>query len=146
MCMNSGDRRQERQGFAEIILRKIEELWIDRHEQDRLKMRLDCVQWEDTSVTIDDIANFCEFKDCSVVFGSPEIGFVQVDGIGVTTRFNNYRRFLLHHELGSLASPRKVLQEATVFRIQREGGEELRDLSREEFEQELREFQERVGI
>lgn len=104
------------------------------------------MQREDIPVTIDDIANFCEFKDCTVVFGSPDIGFIQVDGIGVTTRFNNYRRFLAHHELGSLAPPRKVLERATRFRIQREGGEELRDLSREEFERELKEFQEKVGI
>ncbi|HLV00604.1 MAG TPA: hypothetical protein VKZ59_05020 [Acidobacteriota bacterium] len=97
-------------------------------------------------MTIDDIANFCEFKDCSVVFGNPEIGFIKVDGVGVATRFNNYRRFLAHNELAALASPRKVLQEATVFRIQSEGGEELRVLNREEFEQELREFQEKVGV
>ena len=97
-------------------------------------------------MTIDDIANFCEFKDCSVAFGSPDIGFIQVNGIGVTTRFNNYRRFLAHHELGSLAPPRKVLEKATVFRIQREGGEDLRELSREEFEQELNIFREKVGI
>lgn len=104
------------------------------------------MQREELPVTIDDIANFCEFKDLSVVFGSPDIGFIRVDGVGVTTRFNNYRRFLLHHELGSLASPGKVLEEATVFHIQREGGEELRELSRDDFEQELSEFQEKVGI
>lgn len=95
-------------------------------------------------VTLDEITNFCEFKECTVSLGDPEAGFIRVDGNGVQTRFNNYRRFLAHHELAALPSPKQVLEKATVFRIEENG--QTRTLSREEFQAELQAFQEKVGM
>lgn len=95
-------------------------------------------------MTIDDIANYCEVMDCTVQCGSPEDGFVSVDGTGLRLNRNNYRRFLMFHELGALPSPRKVLEKATTFKIQEESGE--RALTRPEFEEELQKFSARVGL
>ena len=96
-------------------------------------------------MSIEEIASFCEFRDCEVSFGDPDVGFVRVNGSGVAKRFNNYRRFLAHNELSGLPKPRTVLLEATVFRSQRDK-EQIRELNREEFERELEDFQHRVGI
>jgi hypothetical protein len=91
-------------------------------------------------VTLDDIANFCEVKDCRVRLGDPEVGYITIDGTGVVTRENNYRRFLAFRELASLPAPQRVLTAATSFVIQ--GPEGQRTLSREEFEAELRRLEE----
>lgn len=90
-------------------------------------------------MTIDEISNFCEFKDVVVSLGSPETGFIAIDGSGLVTKQNNYRRFLMLHELASLPAPRKVLSTATLFQIHQ--GSELRELDRSEFEAELQRFQ-----
>lgn len=91
-------------------------------------------------MTLDDIANYCEVKDCRVRLGSPEVGYITVDGTGVVTRENNYRRFLAFRELASLPSPQRVLAGATSFVIQSSEGQ--RTLSREEFEADLRRLEE----
>ncbi len=90
-------------------------------------------------MTLDDIANYCEVKDCRVRLGDPEVGYITIDGTGVVTRENNYRRFLALRELASLPAPQQVLAAATSFVIQSEG---QRTLSREEFEAELRRLEE----
>ncbi|HUG42911.1 MAG TPA: hypothetical protein VMN76_01610 [Acidobacteriota bacterium] len=95
-------------------------------------------------MSLEEIASYCEFLDCEVSIGDPDVGFIRVDGSGVSRRFNNYRRFLAHNELSGLPKPRKVLSQATVFRILRDG-EQMRELSREEFEGELEAFQRKVG-
>ena len=94
-------------------------------------------------MTIEEIANYCEVRDCQVALGSPEAGQITIDGTGVTGRFNNYRRFLNFHELGSLPEPRRVLKAATAFRIETAGA--ARELDRAAFEQELKRFQDLVG-
>ncbi len=86
-------------------------------------------------MTVDDIANYCGVKHSRVRLGDPEIGFITIDGTGVVTRENNYRRFLAHRELASLPSPKQVLAQATSFSIQ--GSEGQRTLTRQEFEAEL---------
>ena len=95
-------------------------------------------------VSIDDIASYCEVKDCTVSFGDSESGYVTIDGGGVTGKFNNYRRFLMLNELSSLPDPHKVLEESKTFRVTSSEG--LNTLSREDFEQELSRFQKMVGI
>ncbi len=94
-------------------------------------------------MTIEDIANYCEVKDCRVSLGSSEAGFITIDGTGVTGRFNNYRRFLRFHELQALPEPRRLLAAATTFTI--EDGGEPRELDRAQFQQELKRFQDLVG-
>ena len=93
-------------------------------------------------MTLEDIANYCEFKDCQISLGSPETGFVRLDGNGLQ-KANNYRRFLSLNELAAAPSPKKVLEAAQVFKVRR--GEEESSLSREEFEAELRKFAALVG-
>ncbi len=93
-------------------------------------------------VTIEEIANYCEVKDCRVSLGSSEGGFITVDGTGVTGRFNNYRRFLRFHELDALPEPRGALRAATTFRIQTEPGE--KELDRAAFETELKHFRDLI--
>lgn len=93
-------------------------------------------------MTVDRIADYCEFTNATVSAGSPETGFVEIDGTGLTSSFNAYRRFLAHRELAGLAEADEVIAGATVFRIQRE---ESRQLSREEFEAELARFEALVG-
>jgi len=93
-------------------------------------------------MTIEDVADYCEFKDCAVVLGDPSVGFVSVDGGGYQKR-NNFSRFLSFNELSALPSPNKVLEKATTFRIQLPGGENV--LTREQFEQELSAFRKKVG-
>ena len=92
---------------------------------------------------LNDIANYCEFTNCTVTLGSADGGSIDVDGGGVTGSFNAYRRFLAHHEMSALSSPAHVLKAADRFTIVREG--ESTDLSRVDFEMELRRFQDLVG-
>lgn len=94
-------------------------------------------------MTVDDIANYCEVKDCQVTFGDAETGFVRVDGTGVTGPYNNYRRFLAHHELSALPNPDKVLAATTTFVV--EANCNRQSLSREDFEVDLKRFQELAG-
>jgi hypothetical protein len=89
-------------------------------------------------LTLDDIASYCQFKDCRVHLGTSDAGFVTVDGEGVTGPLNNYRRFLALNELASLPNPRLLLQTATRFTV--ESGSESRTLERAEFERELQRF------
>ncbi len=95
------------------------------------------------SVTIQDIADFCEFTDCGVSVGGPEAGFIHIDGTGLRSRSYTWGRFNMLHEVNALPSPRQALEKATVFQIKR--GESLRSLTREEFEQELESFRRKVG-
>lgn len=94
-------------------------------------------------MTIDEVANYCEFKDCTVSAGDPEAGFVHIDGTGVENRSYTWGRFNMLHEVSSLPSPRKVIEKASVFKIRR--GASVRTLTREEFERDLAEFQSKVG-
>ena len=94
-------------------------------------------------MTIEEIANYCEVKDCRVSLGSSEAGFITIDGTGVTGRFNNYRRFLRFHELDSLPEPRGVMAAAKTFRVESEY--DLKEMDRAGFEQELKRFQDLVG-
>ena len=91
---------------------------------------------------IDDIADFCEFHDCIVTAGNPEIGAIAIDGRGYQKR-NNYMRFLSFNELSALPSPPEVLRRATYFQIRRDNQTE--EVSREEFEQQLSRFRELTG-
>lgn len=95
-------------------------------------------------MTTEEIANYCEIKNCSVTFGSSEGGFVRIDGTGVTGRFSNYRRFLAHNELASLPEAEKVLGSATVFRVESATG--TRELSPGEFEAELTRLLQLAGV
>lgn len=95
-------------------------------------------------MTIEDVADYCELMDCAVSLGNPDIGFVAVDGRGVRGKFNNYRRFLQLNELASLPDPVKVLEGASVFRIEDDDG--TRTLDRVEFERELRRFRQLIGV
>lgn len=86
-------------------------------------------------MTLQEIADYCELMDCRVSFGSPEAGYVTVDGTGVVAPYNNYRRFLAFHELDHLPDPERVLAQAEVFRVFCADGE--RRLDRGAFQQEL---------
>lgn len=95
-------------------------------------------------LTIEQMADFCEFKDCAVTVGDPETGFIDIDGTG-RRRPYNYGRFLSFRELG--AEPLRtseVVDRATVFKIRR--GSEERVLNRQEFETELQDFLRKVGV
>ena len=91
-------------------------------------------------MSIDDIANYCEVKDCQVSFGDAGSGFVRVDGTGIVRSCNNYRRFRGHFELAALPDPQEALNRATLFRIEEQDAG--RNLTRSEFEQEIRRLQE----
>ena len=95
-------------------------------------------------MNIDEIADFCEFTDCEVSFGGSEAGFVTVNGRGIKLKFNNYRRFLAQHELAALPTPEQTLKAATVFRVHRQEG--TQELTRAEFEEQLRKFQRLAGV
>lgn len=88
-------------------------------------------------MTVDEIANYCEFKDCQVTLGDPAAGFIRIDGNGVR-KASNYNRFLSHNELAAAPSPRKVLDSATVFKIRR--GDADQQLTRPEFEADYQRF------
>ncbi len=89
-------------------------------------------------MTLEDIANFCEFKAYTIVLGDSNIGFIQVDGAGVNRNINNYERFLQFNKLRALPFPPTVLKQATLLRIKL--GSERQDLSRQEFQTELENF------
>ena len=93
-------------------------------------------------MTIDDIADFCEFQDCVVTAGNPEIGAITIDGRGYQKR-NNYMRFLSFNELSGLPSPLEALRKATYFQIRRDN--QTTEVSREEFEQQLSRFRQLTG-
>ena len=94
-------------------------------------------------MTIDDIANYCQVKGCRVHLGSPESGFITIDGEGVLSRLNNYRRFLALNELASLPNSGKVLETATRYTIESDAGSRL--LERAEFEDELERLSALIG-
>ena len=95
-------------------------------------------------MTIDEIASFCEFRDCKVSAGHPEHGFIHLDGTGLEDRSYTYGRFHMLSEVASLPSPRQVLEHADTFKVTR--GAQTRTLTREEFESELRDFQRKAGV
>jgi hypothetical protein len=86
-------------------------------------------------MTLEDIADFCEIKNCQVSLGDPELGFIRIDGGGVISRANNYRRFLAFNELASLPSAAKVLESATLFLV--DDSLRIQKLSRQEFQDQL---------
>ena len=88
-------------------------------------------------MTIDEIADYCQFKGCAVRVGSPDSGFVEVDGNGIR-RSNNYRRFQSLNEMAGAPSPARIVETATVFKIRR--GSEEKVLDGEEFRAELERF------
>ena len=88
-------------------------------------------------MTVSELANYCQFKGCEISLGSPEKGFVHINGEG-RHRSPNYGRFHALNELASSASIESVIQGATTFKIHR--GEVVKTLSREEFEQEYQRF------
>jgi hypothetical protein len=94
-------------------------------------------------VTLEDIASFCEFKDCEVSLGDPGIGFIHVNGNGVKYNYN-YDRFISLRELSALVKPTDLLGQATLFKVRRGG--QVRELSRADFEAELQDFRQKVGI
>ncbi len=94
-------------------------------------------------MTIDDIANFCQYKDCKVSAGAPETGFVHIDGTGVQSRAYTWNRFSMLHEVNAIPNPTKALANASVFRVTKE--DSTTALNREEFERLLEEFQAKVG-
>ncbi len=93
-------------------------------------------------MNINDLADFCEFHDCTVTTGNPEIGAVSIDGRGYQKR-DNYRRFLSFNELSGLPAPRDVLAKATYFRIHRDN--QTVELTREDFERQLDRFRQLTG-
>lgn len=95
-------------------------------------------------MTIDEIADYCEFLDCKVSAGHADHGFVHIDGTGIQDRSYTYNRMNLLHEVSALPSPRQVLAHADTFKVTR--GDQTRKLNREEFERELAEFRKKVGI
>lgn len=92
-------------------------------------------------MTISDIADYCALKDCTVTLGDPAAGFIEIDSGGYRFR-PNYARFLSFNELSALASPPKVLEKATSFRVNL--GRGTMTLSRAEFEEDLRTLREKV--
>jgi hypothetical protein len=92
---------------------------------------------------IEEIASFCKFKKCEVRLGNPAAGFIEIDGSG-PKHLHNYGRYLAHNELAALPSPREVLEKASIFKI--EHGLEVQTLDRQQFEQELENFRQKVGI
>ena len=67
-------------------------------------------------MTIDDIANFCQFTSCQVSLGASDAGFIQIAGTGVERR-PNYDRYLSFNEMSAFPSPKAVLAEASVFKV-----------------------------
>ncbi|MGH9341486.1 MAG: hypothetical protein ACRD1R_18335 [Acidobacteriota bacterium] len=95
-------------------------------------------------MTIEDITNFCEFKDCAVSLSHPEAGSIRIDGNGVQAKYNNYRRYLQFNELSALPPPGEVLEKANRFTIHRASGDQ--SLTREEFLKELETFQRKINV
>ena len=94
-------------------------------------------------MTIDDIANFCQFTGCRVSLGSADAGFIQMAGTGVQRRAN-FGRYLSFNEMSALPSPKAVLTEASIFKVSQDSEE--RTLDREQFQKELKAFQKKVGL
>ncbi|HXK62663.1 MAG TPA: hypothetical protein PLP42_22485 [Acidobacteriota bacterium] len=94
-------------------------------------------------MTISDIADYCALKDCTVVLGDPAVGFIEVDSGGYKYR-PNYARYLSLNELSALPSPQKVVAQASSFRVHLSRG--TRVMSREEFEEELRDIRQKVEV
>ena len=94
-------------------------------------------------MTIDEVASFCEFKDCQVKAGDPEQGYIAINGRGLDRDSYTWGRFSMFGEVKSPPLPEQVLKSATTFRIQR--GDTRRDLTRQEFEAELKKFQRLVA-
>ncbi len=94
-------------------------------------------------MTIDEIADFCQFTSCQVTLGASDAGFIQIAGTGIERRVN-YDRYLSFNEMSALPSPKAVLAEASVFKVHQ--GDTERTLDREQFQQELKAFQKKVGI
>lgn len=92
---------------------------------------------------LEDIASFCEFKDCEISLGDPDAGFIQINGNGLKRDAYTYGRFNMLTEVAHLASPKQVLDKASVFKIRRGGTEKT--LSRQEFQEELEHFQKLVS-
>ena len=92
-------------------------------------------------MTISEIANYCQFKNCRVTLGNEKVGYILVDGEG-RKESSNYRRFLEFNELSASPRPEAVLAGATVFKVQRHDGEKT--FTRDQFEEECRRFEELV--
>jgi len=92
---------------------------------------------------LEEIASFCEFRDCEISIGDPDTGFVQIDGNGLKRNTYTYGRFNMLTEVAHLASPKRVLSQASVFRVKRGATENT--LTREEFLSELEHFQKLVS-
>jgi hypothetical protein len=94
-------------------------------------------------MTIDDIADFCQFTGCRVSLGSADVGFIEIAGTGVQ-RSANFSRYLSFNELSELPSPKAVVAKASIFRVNQDGKEKT--LDREQFQTELKAFQKKVEI
>lgn len=94
-------------------------------------------------MVIEEITSFCEFKDCEINLGDPQVGFIQIDGSGIK-RLNNYHRYFSLNELSAFPSPDRVVKQASIFTIQR--GQETETLDRAQFERELKDFRLKAGI
>jgi|GEM_PF-2030571 len=94
-------------------------------------------------MTLEDIADFCQFTGCQIRLGSTEAGFIQIAGTGVQRRAN-FGRYLSFNEMSALPSPQVVLAEASVFKVHQDGEE--RTVDREQFQKELAVFQKKVGL
>ena len=97
--------------------------------------------WGET-MTVNEIASFCAFKNCRIWVGSPQAGFVEIGGSGVIRPSYTYGRFQMLSEVLPL-SAEQVIAAATVFKVQR--GDRMRALDRAEFQGELDEFQRKVN-
>ncbi len=93
-------------------------------------------------MTIDEIADFCQFTGCRITLGSADAGFIRIAGTGVEQRAN-FSRYLAFNEMAALPSPRAVLTEASVFKVHQD--EEERTLDRQQFQTELDTFKRKVG-
>ncbi len=93
-------------------------------------------------MTIEDIANYCQFKGCRAIVGSPDVGFVHIDGDGVS-RSANYGRFHMLNELASQPVDSEVVANASIVKI--EGDGDVRQLTPEEFESEYLRLQALIG-
>ncbi len=94
------------------------------------------------TMTVNEIASFCAFKNCRIWVGSPQAGFVEIGGSGVIRPSYTYGRFQMLSEVLPL-SAEQVIAAATVFKVQR--GDRMRALDRAEFQGELDEFQRKVN-
>ena len=94
-------------------------------------------------MVIEDIASFCEVRDCEINLGDSQVGFIQIDGNGLK-RLNNYHRYLSLNELSAFPSADKVVKQASIFTIRR--GQETETLSRAQFERELEDFRRKAGV